>query len=127
MGLFGTGLYYTLASKEALTKSRSAILDLEDENTSLNVRISELESEDQRLKNKQLAETIKQVEETYKKSVSVYESLMDVRILSKNTKKLDEAYAAAVDFLVKADYASASAALDKLTKDIATEKQKRPW
>ncbi len=87
-------------------------------------QITTLESEDQRAKNKELSDTINQIKSTYKKSISVYDDLVDLKILSKSTTKFDITYASIIDLLSRESYASASAMLDQLTKDLATEKGK---
>lgn len=129
--LFGFGLHLIVNLKNRLSTSVATASSLSDKNSSmsaeisdLNSYISQLENEDQRQTNKQLAETIDQIQNVYKKSVSVYESLTDLKILSKNTKKLDTAYAEVVNLLVKTDYSGADDKLDQLAKDIAAEKQK---
>ncbi|MEK9200691.1 MAG: phosphodiester glycosidase family protein [Patescibacteria group bacterium] len=90
--------------------------------------ITTLESEDQRAKNKELSDTINQIKSTYKRSITAYDDLLDLKVLSKNTSKntlkFDNAYAEIVDLLTKENYSSASAKIDTLTKDIATEKGK---
>lgn len=87
-------------------------------------RITDLESEDQRAKNKQLSDLINQIKKSYKKSITVYQDLLDLKTISKNTLELDKSYASAVNFLVLENYASSEAKLDQLSRDIVAEKQK---
>lgn len=81
-------------------------------------KINQLENEDPRKTNTELQKTINQMKDTYKKSVSVYEKLIDLRLLTKNTQSLDQEYAKIINFLANENYASASSQLDQLNKDI---------
>lgn len=124
-------IYYGLYLNNQLSLSHKIQIELEDKNKALAQQIEELkaqisilESEDPRKTNKDLSDTIKQMKDTYKKSVSVYESLVDLREISKNTVKLDELYANTITILSQENYASASAQLGTLQKNIDDEKQK---
>lgn len=97
---------------------------LKEEITVLQAKINELENTDQIKRNNKLDEDIKIIQETYTKSIAVYEDLVDLRELSKNTKKLDELYSNAISALSKKDYTQASTQLTQLSKDIASETQK---
>lgn len=90
----------------------------------LKARILELENEDTRKTNSEITNTIKEMQDTYTKAVSVYEDLVDLREVTKNTKKLDELYANSIQTLASKNYASASGTLVTLTKEIALERQK---
>ena len=117
-------LVYIHSLRTQLTVSQHAIRQLQDQTSSQLTHITELENEDQRQKNTELATTIREIQSSYSKSVSVYEDLSDLKLISKNTPKLDQAYAQAITFLVNRNYASASATLTTLSIDIATEKAK---
>lgn len=118
------GGYYLYKYKLANTSLIAHDVTIQAELDVLKNRITTLESEDQRAKNKTLSDLIAQIKAVYKKSVSVYESLVDLRIISKNTAKLDEAYANAVSLLVAEDYKGGDTKLTQLSKDIATENAK---
>lgn len=94
---------------------------LQGQLTSTNLQITELKSEDQRQKNDQLQAELKEIKDTYKKSASVYESLVD---LKSPPVKLGEAYANIINLLALENYSSASAKLTQLDKDITAEKTK---
>lgn len=68
-----------------------------------------------------MEKTIAAIESSYKKSVAVYESLVKLRESTTKTAKFDEAYAAALNLLVKGDYEEAEKVLDKLKTDIAAQ------
>ncbi|MBP7119314.1 phosphodiester glycosidase family protein [Candidatus Woesebacteria bacterium] len=126
-----SALYYGFFINNKLSISHRVISELEAKNVALMAEIDSLkkeidilQTEDPRAKNKEILATISQMKETYKKAVSVYEDLVDLREISKNTKKLDELYASSISILSQENYASASASLTQLTKDIETERQK---
>lgn len=122
----GVVTYRLIASQRLAMEQSQNLAAQTAELTSLKDKITELETEDQRAKNKALADLIAQLKDSYKKSVSVYESLVDLKIASKNTAKLDAAYAAAVSLLVAEDYVQGNTKLDQLSKDILAESQKVP-
>lgn len=123
--------YYLLFLNNQLSLSRKLTVEIEQKNQQLMVEIedlkkqlTELQNEDQRKKNTELSQTIKNIQDTYKSSVSVYEDLVDLKLISKDTKKLDELYASAISVLADKDYTSAGSKLSQLSKDIAAEKAK---
>lgn len=131
VGLALGGMYYGMLLNNKLSISHRLAADLEMKNTqliaeieSLKKQIDTLQSEDPRAKNKEILATIAQMKETYKKAVAVYEDLVDLKETSKSTTKLDELYATSLNILSQENYASASASLTQLSKDIATERQK---
>lgn len=80
--------------------------------------LTDLKNQDQYVINQDLQKTISSIESSYKKSVAVYESLIKLKESGAKTAKLDEAYVAVLNQLVKREYASAEATLTKLKKDI---------
>jgi hypothetical protein len=105
--------------------------DIEKKNTilvqeidNLKKELDELKNQDQIKINKDLKAEIDSIQKTYKQSVAVYEDLVDLKIISKDTKKLDELYASAIAVLADKNYSQATEKLTQLSKDIATEKAK---
>lgn len=119
----GSSYYVSLLSSRLTTSQNTAAL-LQAQMASQSARIAELESEDQRVKNRQLADTISQITDTYTQSVAAYMDLVDLKLLTKNTAKFDAAYAASVNLLAGQNYASAAAQLTKLSADVAAEKDR---
>jgi len=78
----------------------------------------ELKNEDQYLKNKALQEEIDNIQSTYKKAVSVYEDLLDLKAKSKDTQKLDDALASAFTQLSQKNYLQSLDILNTLSADI---------
>jgi hypothetical protein len=86
--------------------------------------ITDLQNEDQRLKNKTLNDEIINIQNTYKKAVSTYENLLDLKDKTKDTAKLDEALASSFSLLSQRKYQEADVVLTQLDKDIKSESDK---
>jgi Skp family chaperone for outer membrane proteins len=84
-------------------------------------RLDSLQKEDQRQKNAQLEEEIKNIHTTFGQTVNVYENIISLRDLGRKTTLLDTQLAAVFTFLVQRNYSSASAQLSALKKAIADE------
>lgn len=82
-----------------------------------------LKSQDQYKINKDLQTRVGKIETTYKKAVTAYERLLDLKVVTKKTEKFDSAFADILSLLSEKNYASAESELNQLTKDIAAEKQ----
>lgn len=91
---------------------------------SLKRQFEELQNQDQIKINKDLTTEINNIQKTYKQSVVVYEDLVDLKAISKDTKKLDELYASAISILANRDYSQAIDKLNELAKNITAEKAK---
>lgn len=83
-----------------------------------------LKHEDQRVKNMQLAEEIRNIQTTYAAAVVSYEAVLDLRTLTKDTGKLEERLADSFSLLSKRQWSTASAQLAALNRDIAATKEK---
>jgi exopolysaccharide biosynthesis protein len=95
------------------------------ENEGLNSKLTdaqksyeELKNEDQYLKNRTLEEEIKNIQNTYKKAVTVYESLLDLKDKTKDTGKFDDTLASAFTLLSQRNYSDAADKLNILSSDI---------
>jgi len=100
--------------------------ELTETKKSLGTHIKELtalKNEDQYVKNKALEETIKNIEDTYGESVSIYEKLLDLKGKTKDTGELDELFAESLTYLSERNYASGSAALKSLNAKILEKDQ----
>lgn len=83
----------------------------------------ELVNQDQYKRNEDLQKDIKAIENTYKKTTTAYESLIDLKLQQK-TDALDLQFAAILKLLSEKNYASAEASLNKLSADIKIENDK---
>jgi hypothetical protein len=86
--------------------------------------LTDLQNEDQVVKNRQLEDEITNIRNSYKKSVSVYELLLDLKNISQDTTKLDASMAMSLSLLSQRDYQKANETLTQLEKDINTESNK---
>ncbi len=99
-------------------------IQLEVEISRLMGEIDRMQHEDQRVRNEKLNAEIKDIQKTYTQAVTVYEALIDLRGLTKDTAKLDESLADSLAELADRNWSTASAQLAQLTKDIAAAKEK---
>lgn len=93
----------------------------------INRLFSELDAmrnEDQFVRNEQLSSEIKNIQVTYGQAVKTYESLIDLRAVTRDTGKLEERLADSLALLSKRSWSTASAQLTLLDKDIAATKEK---
>jgi len=101
-------------------------LELAETKKTLDVHIEELtalKKEDQYVKNKQLEETIKNIEDTYKQSVGMYEKLLDLKGKTKEVEDLDTLFAQALTYLSERNYASGAATLKSIGAKILEKDQ----
>jgi hypothetical protein len=94
-------------------------LQLEKMQTDLNT----LRNQDQFKRNEDLQNQIKQINLTYTSSISVYQKLVDLRLLEK-TDQFDTQYAQIIKYLSDKNYSSASATLTLLDKNLQTDLDK---
>jgi hypothetical protein len=87
-------------------------------------QLKDLKSQDQYVINQDLKKHITDLEDTYQKSVTSYEQIVELRDKKVDTAKLDSALAKVIHALSQKNYASASALLTVLNKDIDEQKKK---
>ncbi len=97
--------------------------DLTQKLSTTQKEFSALKNQDQLKRNDALQAEIKSINATYDKSVTVYQQLVDLKLVEK-TDKLDEQYALAVKQLSEKNYTEADKTLTSLAKDIQTENDK---
>lgn len=83
-----------------------------------------LKNEDQYKINKKLEHDIKEIEVTYTDAVKTYEQILDFRAQKNDTQQLEEKFAASLKYLSERNYASASATLASINKQIEEENKK---
>jgi len=91
---------------------------------SISAELIALQEEDQYKRNNALQKDIKEIENAYKQAVSAYEELLDLKVIAKDTKKLDETFANILTLLSQRNYASASSQLTSFRSSIKTEADK---
>lgn len=114
VGLSLLVITYTNERKEFETQKQV----LETKIASSSAELNELKNQDQIKINKALEEEIKNINQTYKDTTTVFEKLTDLKAQKQDTTKLDPLYAQIVNFLSVKNYASASATLITLNTKI---------
>jgi hypothetical protein len=89
----------------------------------LDEKLKSVTSEDQFVKNKKQEAEIKNIHDSYKKTVEAYENLLKLKEQGGKTDKLDPLIAQSLTYLADQNYASASATLTDLNMQIDKEKQ----
>ena len=120
--ILGVFAYFTYQQNISIT-SKLSFADKEKEGlnsklTDAQKSYDEVKNEDQYLKNSALEEEIKNIQNTYKKTVTVYESLLDLKDKTKDTGKFDDTLANVFTLLSQRNYSGASDQLNTLTVDI---------
>lgn len=127
-----TGYFYLNLDKtqDRLSSLQVLQMNLGEENEELKRQIAnnfaeleELKRRDEYNINIDLEENIENIETTYRKSVSVYEELLELKDIDDDTSDLDEKYTASLVLLSQQKYEEATEALDDLSKKIASERQ----
>ena len=90
----------------------------------VNKELAGLKSQDQYKTNVALKQQIDQVQNTFAKSVTVYENLLDLENPPKDIKGLDGLYANVLSQLAKSDYTGATNSLTGISGKIASEEAK---
>jgi FtsZ-binding cell division protein ZapB len=90
----------------------------------IQLEITRLKADDQLVRNEKLSAEIGDMQKTYTQAVKTYEELVELRVLTRDTAKLDEALAASMSLLSQRKWSSASAQLTQLNRDIVAARQK---
>lgn len=100
------------------------ITEREAEILRINSEFENLKNEDQYVVNQELAANVKNIEDTYNTSVSVYEELIKLKEKSDDVEELEKLYTQSVVLLSDKNYASASSILKDLSLKINAEEEK---
>ena len=113
--LLGVSIWiYVLYKKE----TSSLEYKFSNQINNISLELESMKKEDQYKKNLALEGEIKNIQTTYQKAVDVYEEMIDLRVeISKNQKTFNQ-FSEILAFLSKGNYASASANLLLLEKEI---------
>lgn len=115
-GLFSS--YLITEKNKKLEELASSEVELKQKLLVVENELNTLKNQDQVKRNDELQSTIQNIEETYKKSVSIYEELIDLPASAQKTEH-SELFAQSLNYLSERNYSSASATLDALDKKIA--------
>src|SRR5258708_726941 len=104
--------------------SRKKFSAMNKQYNDVNKQYLDLKSQDQYVINKNLEGEIQNIHDTYLKSETSYQNLVDLKIVSKDTKTEDVLFAKALDYLSQKNYASADATLNTLNAQIDADNAK---
>lgn len=126
VGLFvvsmaGFGIWVIEGQKDALRVQKT---QAEVEIVRLLGELHALRSDDQFVRNERLTEEIDNIQRAYALAMTTYEEVIDLRAVTRDTGKLEERLASTLGRLAKREWASASAELAILKKDIGDARTK---
>ncbi|MCR4264276.1 MAG: phosphodiester glycosidase family protein [Candidatus Roizmanbacteria bacterium] len=120
--------YQTINDLKTITGNHSELADeklsLDEQLASISAELTRLQNVDQKLRNDELEEEIDNIQKTYKSAVASYESLLKLKEKIMKTQSYDKLLVDALVYLSERNYASASATLADLDKQIKAEEAK---
>lgn len=126
--IIGGGYFFFNNKVASLQNLLTSISQEKDKNRqdleNIKTELDELKNQDQLKRNDELQSEIQSIEKEYDKAVSVYESLLDLKVESNDTKELDNLFAKALSELSKRDFGAASSSLTTLETKIDEEEKK---
>ncbi len=122
IGVIVAIVFFVMQGKEKMLEAQKSQLQVAAQ--SLSSQLVDLKNEDQFVKNAKLSEEMTNMQTTYVQAVSVYELLLDLRAVTRDTAKLEQAFADSLANISKRQWASAAAQLKLLSTDIETTKVK---
>ncbi len=105
--------------KQAVMQHQRDTGKLEQQLQDVAGELERLQKEDQYLKNKELSSDITNIESTYRKAVAVFEELLKLKEVAKDTQKQDSVFSDVLTLLSKRDYKTATTKLSALSSDIS--------
>ncbi|KKR30116.1 hypothetical protein A2715_04085 [Candidatus Woesebacteria bacterium RIFCSPHIGHO2_01_FULL_39_32] len=90
----------------------------------IGTELDTLKNQDQLKRNDELQNQIQNIEKSYDKAVLTYESLLNLKVKTQNTKELDNLFAKALSELSKRDFNAADSTLSQLSSKIDEEDKK---
>lgn len=126
--IIGVGFYFYQNKITGLQKLVSNLTQEKDKNLveleKIGTELDTLKNQDQLKRNDELQTQIQNIEKSYDKAVSIYESLLDLKVKTQNTKELDNLFAKALSELSKRDFGAADSTLNQLGTKIDEEDKK---
>ena len=126
--IIGTGFFFFSTRITGLQNLISNLTQEKDKNLGelekIKTDLETLKNQDQLKRNDELQEEIANIQKTYNKAVSTYESLLDLKAKTSSTKELDTLFAQALSQLSKKDFTTADSSLNTLVVKINEEDKK---
>ena len=111
-------LVLIFALNSNLTKQNKQNTVLSEKLKDVSFKLKDLKNQDQYKINQGLKENIKNIQDSYKVSLNLYQKILDLKAQKQDTKDLDKEFAESLSFLSDLNYSSASAGLKTLSLDI---------
>ena len=124
IGITTWGVDMWLVFQQTFTGTTQKNSQLSLQIASISAELARIKNEDQYKKNTKLQEDIGNIEATYTQAVALYEDLLRLKEVAKNTSKFDDRFTAALTLLAGRDYAKATTELSALRTDIKSERDK---
>ncbi|HJX45600.1 MAG TPA: phosphodiester glycosidase family protein [Patescibacteria group bacterium] len=115
LSIFSYSAYFLYSRSKV---DNETAVSLEDKLRQVESELNNLKNEDQYKINQELKKEIDDINKTYKKAVSSYESLLDLKVKSKDTSLEDKLFAQALSLLSEKKYQEAEEVIVKLNKKI---------
>jgi len=122
-GFYSTFSAYEKSKKEQmeLLKEKNKFLEQLD---SISKELEEFKNKDFVKQNQELENLVKNLQDSYKKSISVYERLLDLKAKKKNTQEIDKNFSEGIFKLSQKDYIEANKTFDEVLAKIKEEEEK---
>ncbi|HYM65243.1 MAG TPA: phosphodiester glycosidase family protein [Candidatus Sulfotelmatobacter sp.] len=102
----------------SLNNQKKANSNLEVKLKDVSSKLTSLKNQDQYKINATLKENIKNIQDSYKSSLGLYQRILDLKAQKQDTTSLDKEFAQSLSYLSDLNYSSASASLKVLSFDI---------
>lgn len=116
--------FFFITTKNTTTTLNASLLSAQDNVKKLEKELSDLKNQDQFKRNEILQAEIKNLELSYSKAVKMYETIQDLDDQKIKTTSYKEKLTLALSYLSKRNFASGSAELTTLEKQITSDQQK---
>lgn len=126
--VLGGSFYFYQTRIGSLQKLVSVLTQEKDRNLveleKIGKELEELKNQDQLKRNDDLEKEIKNIETTYKKALSVYEDIIELRYKTKDISSIEKQFAEVLSKLSKKDYSGAEDTLRQVAEKLKSEQEK---
>ena len=122
--MVGLSLYFLFDTYKQVESLEENLNSTKEQLTQTQSELFEIKGQDQVKINQELKEEVDNINSTYKNAVSVYEELLDYKIIVEDTSDLDKLYAKSLSLLAEKNYEEAQKTIDEINKIIREEKEK---
>jgi hypothetical protein len=119
-------IFSYISYQQETQKAQKNSVAIELSKASILKELDELKNQDQVKINQALQKEVTEIHTTYKKTVTLYEQLLDAKASGVKLEKADETIASTMKHLAEKNYASAEAMLAGLSKQLEEKKKTQP-